>query len=365
MSMKRAVLCVSNPQDYIGQLDDYSIMIINPDYTESRKRYLLDRSDYSLLITKDGEEYGNGGNYSNERLFWYTSGTIGDSKFYSFSQDQVDNLAQSICNDYQITANDRYVGVMSLWHAHGQSLYWATRHAGCETHFLSVKDLRKISKFQPTFVSAIPDLLKVLHDLPLDSLRFVRSGSSSLNKELYLALKEKFQVPVIEYFGMTEAMSHVLSNPLYGEQRIGTVGIPTQGVEATIQDGHLWIRSSQGYTQGWFNTGDLAEQDEQGYYKILGRSIDRINIRGYKINPTSIEQQLKEQIPELKQVAIFGNQVVNCVYVGDVDSDTVKTTLQGIHPACYPQFIINLDSIPDSGNGKLSRKWLTQHYNCK
>jgi acyl-CoA synthetase (AMP-forming)/AMP-acid ligase II len=363
--MKRAVLCVSNPQDYINQLDDYSIMIINPDYTESRKRYLLTHSDYSLLITETGKELRSGNDYDNERLFWYTSGTVGDSKFYSFSQEQLDALTESICNDYQITANDRYVGVMSLWHAHGQSLYWATRRAGCETHFLSVKEVRKMTKFQPTFISAIPDLLKVVHELPLNSLRFIRSGSAPLSVDLYQALKEKFQLPIVEYFGMTEAMSHVLSNPLHGEQRPGTVGVPTAGVEARIQDGHLWINSSQAYTQDWFDTGDLAEQDEQGYYRILGRSIDRINVRGYKIDPVSVEQQVKQAIPELEQIVIFGDQSVNCVYTGPVDVNQVIKALQQIHSTCYPDWISQLESIPNSGSGKLSRNWLLKHFNCK
>ena len=95
--MKRAVLCVYNPQDYIDQLQDYSIMIINPDSPESRNQYLLTKSDYSLLITANGEQHRNGQNYPNERLFWYTSGTTGDSKFCSFTQEQIDLLSVKIC----------------------------------------------------------------------------------------------------------------------------------------------------------------------------------------------------------------------------------------------------------------------------
>ena len=363
--MKRAVLCVSNPQDYINQLDDYSIMIINPDYTESRKRYLLDHSDYSLLITKNGQENRPGNNYDNERLLWYTSGTVGDSKFYSFSQEQLDALSQSICNDYQITANDRYVGVMSLWHAHGQSLYWATRKAGCETHFLSVKEVRKMTKFQPTFISAIPDLLKVVHELPLESLRFLRSGSAPLSVDLYQALKEKFQLPIVEYFGMTEAMSHVLSNPLHGAQRPGTVGVPTAGVDAQILDGHLWIKSSQAYTKDWFNTGDLAEQDEQGYYRVLGRSVDCINIRGKKFNPSSLEFQVLKHITAVKECVIFGNHELNCLYVGDCDPKEILTFLLSLDPHLRPAMLNKTDEIPLQYAGKISRSYLKKLFNCK
>ena len=59
--MKRAVLCVENPHDYIDQLKDYSIMIVNPNVAESRLKYLLDNSDYSLLITKNAWEDRQGG----------------------------------------------------------------------------------------------------------------------------------------------------------------------------------------------------------------------------------------------------------------------------------------------------------------
>lgn len=362
--MKRAVLCVHNPEHYIPQLTDYSIMIVNPDSPESRIQHLLDKSDYSLLITKDSQKERAGQDYPNERLFWYTSGTTGDSKFYSFSQQQLDTLSQSICNDYAITNNDRYVGVMGLWHAHGQSLYWATKYIGCEAHFISIKELRNVVKHQPTFISAIPNVLNAMQPLSLDSLRFIRSGSAPLSTELYNSLKEKFQVPVVEYFGQTEAMSHVFTNPLVGEQRVGTVGLPTTGVEAKINDGHLWIRSSQAYTTDWFDTGDLADQDQAGYYRIIGRSIDRINVKGYKIDPSSIETQLKEQLPGLTDCVVFGQTRVNCIFVGDISADVVAKQLKEIHYCCRPKFIQKHTAIPTPASGKISRSWLREKFKC-
>jgi len=363
--MKRAVLCVPNPWDYYDQLQDWSIMTVNPDNTPARQKYLLDHSDWSMKITVDGVEYRDGGNYVNEKLFWYTSGTVNDSKFYSFSQAQLDQLCKSICSDLEITNNDRYTGVMGLWHAHGQSLYWATRWAGCETHFLSVKQLRDVSKYQPTFMSAIPDILKNTIHMQLDHLRFLRSGSAPLSMQLQQDLKQRFDVPVIEYFGITEAMSHVLSNPLHGLQRAGTVGIPTQGVEAKLIDQHLWIRSTQAYTTEWFDTGDLAQKDNEGYYTIIGRYSDRINIRGYKIDPVSVERQLKKSLPQIETLAIFGNQSCNCVYTGNVEVAQVVNALQKIHTACAPAQIHHLDTIPTFGQAKVSRKALTAFFNCK
>lgn len=358
--MKRAVLNVPNPQDYIDQLKDYSIMIINPDSTESRNQYLLEKSDYSLLITDQGEHYRDGQDYTGERLFWYTSGTTGDSKFCSFTQNQLDNMAQRICNSYNITNNDRYVSVMSLWHAHGQGFYWAAKLAKCETHFVSMKDIKTMPTYSPTFVTAIPDLLKLIGHYGFDSLRFIRSASSAMPNETYTALKQKFNVPVIEAFGMTEALSHCFTNPLHGEQRIGTVGLP-DGVEADIVDGHLYIKGPTVASDGWYDTGDLAEQDSAGYFRILGRHRDQINHRGIKINPLSLENQLKASLP-VGDCVVFGATNVKCLYTGNCDPVQVQQFLIGIGSHCRPVLLQQVIEIPVSPSGKISRTWLDTKY---
>ena len=212
--MKRAVICVTNPQELIPKLADYSLMIVNPATNTARLQYLLDNADYSLLITDTSEQYRAGSDYGTERALWYTSGTTGDSKFCSFSQRQLNHMAETIVLAYTLTKNDRYVSVMSLWHAHGQGFYWATQLAGCETHYLSVKNLRSWPDYSPTFITAIPDVLQITTQLKFDSnLRFVRSASAPLPDKLYTALHDQFGIPVLEAFGMTEAMSHCFTNP--------------------------------------------------------------------------------------------------------------------------------------------------------
>jgi acyl-coenzyme A synthetase/AMP-(fatty) acid ligase len=279
--MKRAVICVPNPEDFIPQLPNYSLMIVNPASSERRLQYLLDHSDYSLLIDSRGHHYRDGGFYPNERLFWYTSGTTGDSRFCSYNQAQLDIQAQRIVDTYNITANDRYVSIMGLWHAHGQGFYWATNRAGCERTFMSVRDIRNMPQHRPTFITAIPDILRIVAGQRYQGLRFIRSASAALPPELYRELAYKFRVPVVEAFGMTEALSHCFTNPLQGQQRAGTVGLP-DGVEADVVDGQLYIRGATVYVPGWYDTGDLADQDDAGYFRILGRSRDQINVVCYK-----------------------------------------------------------------------------------
>lgn len=360
--MKRAVLCVPNPQDYIPQLDNYSIMIINPDAPPARNQYLLNNSDWSLLITADGEKYRDGNDYANERVLWYTSGTTGDSKFCSFSQRQLNHMAETVVREYDLTENDRYVSVMSLWHAHGQGFYWATQLAGCETNYVSVKNLRTWPDYSPTFITAIPDVLQTAAQLKFDrNLRFIRSASAPMPDRLYTALQDQFSVPILEAFGMTEAMSHCFTNPLHGEQRMGTVGLPS-GIEAIIDNGHLLIRGPTLDRTQWFDTGDLAEQDSAGYYRILGRSRDQINVRGVKLNPMSLERQLLENIAGIAQVAVFGSESVKCLYVGSADAWEVQEFLIGLAPYCRATVLQSVDSIPLTPAGKISRSLLNTLY---
>lgn len=353
--MKRCVIASREPWRWIPQFDDYSVMIVNPDAPKSRYQYLLDNSDYSVLVTDSELVVRDGGDYPNERVFWYTSGTTGDSKFYGFSDAQVKQMAQTICRDYNITADDRYFGIMPLWHAHGQGFYWATRLAGCETQFGTIRDKSKIESLQPTFVTSIPDMMSVIMRLDLNTLRFVRTASSAMPTRLFNDLQDRFGVPVIEAFGMTEACSHCFTNPLSGPQKIGTVGLPS-GIDAKIDDGRLMIRGPSVFRPGWFDTGDLAECDEDGYYRILGRSRDRINVRGIKVDPLSIENQLYNQFPELQECAIFGDSSLKCLYVGNLNEELIKKFLISMGQHLTPKYLCRVDEIPKNNSGKINRR---------
>lgn len=358
--MKRAVICVDNPQDIIPHLPNYSLMILNPNASASRNQYLLDKSDYSLLVNKQGHHYRDGGYYPDERLLWYTSGTTGDSKFCSFTQEQLDIMTDRVCKLYDISANDRYVSIMGLWHAHGQGFYWIAQRAGCEISYLNVKEIRNISKYNPTFITAIPDMLKVIAQQDIPGLRFVRSASAPLPAKVHQDLSDHFQAPIVEAFGMTESLSQCFTNPLHGEQRIGTVGLP-DGIEADIVDGHLYIKGPTVVVPGWFDTGDLADRDDAGYYRILGRSRDQINVRGLKLNPMSLESRLKD-ISGLTDCVVFGTDSVKVLYVGDTDPADIRRCLLGIGPHCRPAVLQSVDSIPVSPSGKVSRTWLNVQF---
>lgn len=360
--MKRAVICVNDPDNYIGRVSQHmSVMVVNPATNPTRLKYLLDNADYSMLINEHGVEYRNGGDYGNEQVLWYTSGTTGDSKFRSFTRAQLEHVSMAICRSYNITDNDRYLSIMPLWHAHGQGMYWAAQHIGCEIKYATPTDLKNKMYFRPTFVSAIPDVLRVMMRQNFKDLRFVRSASSALPDQLYYDLCAWSGAPVIEAFGMTEAASHCFTNPLSGPQRVGTVGLP-DGIDADIIDGVLHIQGPAVFQQGWYNTGDLAEQDDMGYYRILGRVQDRITVKAYKLDPVSIENQLYNLLPDIGEVVVFGSDTVMCIYTGDIEEAVVRRTLIDIGTQCNPKFLLRVDAIPKNTAGKVSRSMLKDLY---
>jgi acyl-coenzyme A synthetase/AMP-(fatty) acid ligase len=101
-------------------------------------------------------------------------------------------------------------------------------------------------------------------------------------------------------------------------------------------------------------------QDEAGYYKILGRADDRINVNGYKLDPLSIENMLFEKLPNLEECAVFGINSVKCVYVGPYTKQQVKQVLCSINKHSNPKKLEKLQSIPKNTAGKISRTFLNQ-----
>ena len=135
---------------------------------------------------------------------------------------------------------------------------------------------------------------------------------------------------LLERYGMTE-IGMALSNPLHGERRPGSVGLPLPGVDVRLVSergepiageelpGEIQVRgpgvfaeywdnpqaSAQAFVDGWFRTGDVAVR-EQGYYRIMGRqSVDIIKSAGYKLSALEIENVLLAH-PKIAECAVFG-----------------------------------------------------------
>ena len=145
---------------------------------------------------------------------------------------------------------------------------------------------------------------------------------------------------------MTETLL-TLSNPLEGERRPGSVGLPLPGVEAAVDDadesgvGELLVRGAslcRGYwgaptpspADGWFATGDLVSVADDGYVTVRGRRTELIITGGHNVYPAEVEAVLSRH-PGVVEVAVVGvpsaewGETVVAFVVGDPDLASLRT----------------------------------------
>ncbi len=185
--------------------------------------------------------------------------------------------------------------------------------------------LRNIETYQTSFFPGVPTMYALINQFPdvqagKYNLRCVRaciSGSAPLLKEV----KERFEsltgAQLMEGYGLSEAPTATHCNPMFGEKRTGSIGLPLPDVDCQIisleddekvlptgETGELLIRGPQvmrGYYNqpeetektlhgGWLHTGDIARMDSDGYFYIVDRKKDVIKVSGFSVWPREIEQ---------------------------------------------------------------------------
>jgi len=174
----------------------------------------------------------------------------------------------------------------------------------------------------------------------LDEARLVNVGAAPTPREV-LVFFHAIGVPLAEIWGMSETCGAGASNP---EERIkiGTVGLPSPGVELKLApDGELLARSKVvmvGYRnrpdktaealddEGWLHTGDVATIDEDGYVTIIDRKKELIiNSAGKNMSPANIEAALKGSSPLIGQACVIGDSRPYNVALLVLDPDFAKT----------------------------------------
>lgn len=254
-----------------------------------------------------------------------------------------------------------------------------------------------IEKWNVTFMITVPTALSALVsrkvDADISSLRTGISGSAALPRELYRRFEAATGVQIAEGYGLTEATCLVSCNPVDGQKKIGSVGLPLpytdvrilREVEETFiecgQDevGEICIRNP-GVTDatyidasknrdlytpdGLLRTGDLGRLDGDGYLWITGRQKDLIIRSGHNIDPAEIEEALLSH-PQVGFAGAIGQPDAKagelpCAYVECVAGATVSTEMLHAHVAsrlteraAIPKHIEILDSLPKTAIGKV------------
>lgn len=271
----------------------------------------------------------------------YTSGTTGVAKGAVLTHGNFIANAVSLVTAWGITSADRYLAALPLFHVHGLGngvQCWLA--SGCHMRLLERfehdKAVSWFEQYRPTLFFGVPTMyVRLLETAPTRAraigaaMRLFVSGSAPLPAHVHEAFEARFGHVILERYGMTETLMNV-SNPLVGERRPGTVGLPMPMVAVRILDesgalvddgvtGEVWVKgpnvcdgywnrpeaTSAAFVDGWFRTGDLGMRAPDGYITLQGRRSDLIISGGFNIYPREIEDVLTS-LTGVREAAVVG-----------------------------------------------------------
>ena len=338
-------------------------------------------------------------------LILHTSGTTSRPKRVPLRHRNLAASAENIRRTYALTAEDVALCVMPLFHVHGLvASTLATLLSGGEIlvppRFSAAGFWPTAERYGVSWFTAVPSMHQALLARSVGAapaapgaMRFIRSCSSPLAAEVMLGMEDRFGVPVLEAYGMTEAAHQMTSNPLPpGERRPGSVG-PGTGVQVGVMDdegrllpegdrGEVVIRgrnvidgyednpqaNADSFTDGWFRTGDEGELDAHGYLKLTGRLKELINRSGEKISPWELDQALMAH-PAVAEAVCFaaphpmhGEEPAAAVVLSGeaTERDLIRHCRDRLAAFKAPRKIHIMDKIPKTATGKVQRRLVAQ-----
>jgi fatty-acyl-CoA synthase len=242
---------------------------------------------------------------------------------------------------------------------------------------------------RPSLTLLVPAVMRALVAHPrwagadLSSLRTIGAGSSDVPLDLIEAFHAR-GIPVAQVYGGTETgpVSIVL-RPEEAMTHVGHAGRPALGVQVRLAaDGEILLKAAnlmRGYhreaapafdAEGWFRTGDLAVQHEDGYYEVVGRSKELIISGGENIHPAEIEHLAAER-PEVQECAVIGlpdarwGEVPVLVVVERPGRTLDRAALQALFDARlarfkHPRGVQVVAALPRTALGKVQRAALVR-----
>src|SRR5437016_4771736 len=298
-------------------------------------------------------------------LILHTSGTTSRPKRVPLSHANLMTSARNIAATYELTSEDVSLCVMPLFHVHGLvASTLATLFTGgmvvVPPKFNPLSFWPTVRDYRATWYSAVPTIHQVLlsraragaRPAGSEYLRFIRSCSAALAPQTMADIEERFGVPILEAYGMTEAAHQMASNPLPpGARKPGSVGRGTsveiailskQGEELpTGATGEVSIKgpnvfggyegnneaNAESFSNGWFRTGDQGYLDNEGYLTLVGRIKELINRGGEKISPREIDETLLTHSAVAEAVCfgipdrVYGEEVAAAVVLRDAATE--------------------------------------------
>ncbi|BCS32806.1 long-chain-fatty-acid--CoA ligase [Luteitalea sp. TBR-22] len=331
----------------------------------------------------------------------YTSGTTGVAKGAVLTQGNFAANALALLAAWDITHADRYLAALPLFHVHGlgngvQCWLASGCHMRLVERFEHDKAVGWFEEYRPTLFFGVPTMYVRLLETPAAQaqaigarMRLFVSGSAPLPAQVLEAFAARFGHVILERYGMTETLMNV-SNPLVGERRPGTVGLPLPMTAVRILDdggapvgtdetGELWVQgpnvcagywnrpeaTAAAFVDGWFRTGDLGCRAADGYITLQGRRSDLIIAGGFNIYPREIEEVLTT-LPGVREAAVVGvpdavrGEVPVAYLVGQgIDTSAVEAALRAqVASFKVPRAFVVVDALPRTALGKVQKHLL-------
>lgn len=344
-------------------------------------------------------------------LLLRSSGTTGAAKLIPVTHRNLVALADRLGSDlwFHLGAQDRAACTLPLHYAAGlKTSLFVPLILGASVGFPPAAQALDIGKWvdvlKPTYLSVAPGSLNGIldrvrasaRDFAGSSLRFVMCGAAYLPDDVRLAAQSMLRVPVLEFYGLSEA-GVMAANPVPpGKAKPGTVGLPVPGELLVVDENRATVTTggvgqimisgptvTPGYVMtddarpgelqdGWLLTGDLGRIDEEGYLTIAGRMKEVINRGGEKVFPYEIEQVMLEH-PAVREAAAFGvphprlgESVAAAVVLepgSTVCEQELKAFLAGrLAGFKLPRSLHFASSLPRGNTGKILRSALAEAY---
>ena len=262
--------------------------------------------------------------------------------------------------------------------------------------------LGSIKKYRPTIFPGVPNMYLAINNFRgvrrygIRSINACISGSAPLPVEVQEAFEKLTKGRLVEGYGLTEASPVTHANPLNGNRKVGSIGIPLPSTEAAVVDlirgrkevepghiGELAVRGPQvmmGYWKdkketskvvkkdGWLLTGDVAQMDSDGYFRIIARKADMWypSKPGEPAFPRDVEEVIYE-IPQIKEVAVVAVAGHPFAFViAGKERPTPEAVIayckRRLPPHLVPRFVIFMEDFPRTFIGKVLRRELAKRY---
>jgi long-chain acyl-CoA synthetase len=334
----------------------------------------------------------------------YTSGTTGKPKGAELSHRNLDQNSEIIARTtLVIDAGDVVLGALPLFHSFGQTVAMnASMRVGAVLTLVPKFDpgeaLATIARDGVTHFYGVPTMYGAMLHHPerekfdTSTLRLCKTGGASMPVEVLHGFEEAFGTELIEGYGLSET-SPVASSGHPGQVRKpGSIGTPIERVEMKIFDGDdqevprgevgeivirghnimkgYWDRpdaTAEAMRGGWFHSGDLGREDEDGFFYVVDRKKDMIIRGGYNVYPREVEELLYEH-PAIREAAVVGiphpewGEEIGAAVVLEPGADEVAPeeisawVRERIAAYKYPRVVWFIEELPKGPTGKIVKR---------